>query len=105
EIYNHHELRREVEAAGWSGGWRGHSDTEVMLAALQIWGVAGTLPRLNGMFAFALWNRETRSLSLARDRLGEKPLYYGNTGTNFLFGSELKALTAFPEWRGEVDRD
>lgn len=105
EIYNHRDLRREVEATGWSAGWRGHSDTEVLLAALQLWGVAGTLPRLNGMFAFALWNREVRSLSLARDRLGEKPLYYGDAGTSFLFGSELKALTAFPEWRGELDRD
>lgn len=105
EIYNHHAVRREVEAAGWNSGWRGHSDTEVLLAALQLWGVAGTLPRLNGMFAFALWNRDERSLSLARDRLGEKPLYYGEASGSFLFGSELKALTAFPEWRGEIDRD
>lgn len=105
EIYNHRALRQEVEAAGWNHGWRGHSDTEVLLAALQLWGISGTLPRLNGMFAFALWDREKRTLGLARDRLGEKPLYYGETGGSFLFASELKALAAFPEWRGEVDRD
>lgn len=105
EIYNHHALRRDIEAAGWSSGWRGHSDTETLLAALQIWGVAGTLPRLNGMFAFALWDRERRVLSLARDRVGEKPLYYGQAGKSFVFGSELKALTVHPDWQGEVDRD
>ncbi|MCC7320678.1 MAG: asparagine synthase (glutamine-hydrolyzing) [Rubellimicrobium sp.] len=105
EIYNHRTLRAEVEAAGWPDGWSGHSDTEVLLAALQLWGVAATLPRLNGMFAFALWNRRDRTLSLARDRLGEKPLYYGLSGDSFLFGSELKALTAFPGWTGRIDRD
>lgn len=105
EIYNHRALRAEVEAAGWSTGWRGHSDTETLLAALQLWGVAATLTRLNGMFAFALWDRSTRCLTLARDRAGEKPLYYGRAGGSFLFGSELKALSAHPDWRGEIDRD
>lgn len=105
EIYNHRALRAEVEAAGWSGAWRGHSDTETLLAALHLWGVAGTLPRLNGMFAIALWDRARRSLTLARDRGGEKPLFYGRAGDSFLFGSELKALRAHPDWHGQVDRD
>lgn len=105
EIYNHRELRAQIEAAGWSTPWRGRSDTETLLAALQLWGVAETLPRLNGMFAFAVWDRGRRILTLARDRLGEKPLFYGVSGTSFLFASEIKALTAHPEWRGEIDRD
>lgn len=105
EIYNHRDLRCEIEASGWQDTWRGHSDTETLLAALQIWGMAATLTRLNGMFAFALWDRNTRTLCLARDRLGEKPLYYGYVGDSFIFGSELKALTGFPSWQGEIDRD
>lgn len=105
EIYNHRALREEVEAAGWATPWHGHSDTETLLAALQIWGVEGTLPRLNGMFAFALWDRSWRKLTLARDRLGEKPLYYGWSGDTFLFGSELKALTVHPDWHGEIDHN
>lgn len=105
EIYNHRSLRVEVDAAGWDGGWRGHSDTETLLAALQLWGVERTLSRLNGMFAFALWDRSTRRLVLALDRAGEKPLFYGIAGGSFLFGSELKALTAHPDWQGGIDRD
>jgi asparagine synthase (glutamine-hydrolysing) len=105
EIYNHRALRAEVEAAGWSCGWRGHSDTEALLAALQLWGVQRTLSHLNGMFAFALWDRSTRRLVLARDRAGEKPLFYGRADGSFLFGSELKALTAHPDWQGTIDRD
>ncbi len=105
EIYNHRALRAEVDAAGWDGGWRGHSDTETLLAALQLWGVPRTLTRLNGMFAFALWDRSTRRLVLARDRAGEKPLFYGRAGESFLFGSELKAVTAHPDWQGHIDRD
>ncbi|MDR5891928.1 asparagine synthase (glutamine-hydrolyzing) [Halomonas mongoliensis] len=105
EIYNHRWLRTEVETAGWSAGWRGHSDTETLLAALQLWGVADTLGRVNGMFAFAVWDRRRRILTLARDRLGEKPLYYGMAGRSVLFGSELKALAVYPDWQGQVDRD
>ncbi|MFM8635759.1 MAG: asparagine synthase (glutamine-hydrolyzing) [Planctomycetia bacterium] len=105
EIYNHRALRDEVEAAGWTAGWRGHSDTETLLAALQLWGVPHTLSKLNGMFAFALWNRRDRRLTLARDRAGEKPLFYGMAGGSFLFGSELKALTVHPDWQGSIDRD
>jgi len=105
EIYNHRALRAEVEAAGWPDGWRGHSDTETLLAALQLWGVPATLVRLNGMFAFALWDRSNRRLTLVRDRAGEKPLYYGRAGGSFLFASELKALHAHPDWQGGIDRD
>ncbi|MCH7910887.1 MAG: asparagine synthase (glutamine-hydrolyzing), partial [Candidatus Hydrogenedentes bacterium] len=105
EIYNYREIRIDLEAIGTGTNWRGHSDTEVLLAAIDHWGVEETLVRLNGMFAFALWDRKERHLYLARDRLGEKPLYYGQSGNIFLFGSELKALTAHPIFRGEVDRE
>ncbi|WP_163560403.1 asparagine synthase (glutamine-hydrolyzing) [Halomonas sp. NO4] len=105
ELYNHSELRVELERQGAVFAWRGHSDTETLLAALRHWGIQHTLDRLNGMFAFALWDRAERTLCLARDRMGEKPLYYGRSGDVFLFGSELKALSAHPAWRGEVDRD
>jgi len=105
EIYNHMELRRDLEAEGGQFPWRGHSDTETLLAALGHWGLQQALERLNGMFAFALWDNQSRSLSLARDRMGEKPLYYGRSGGALLFGSELKALAVHPQWRGEVDRD
>ncbi|OWL86391.1 asparagine synthase (glutamine-hydrolyzing) [Halopseudomonas aestusnigri] len=105
EIYNHLELRRTINAAGWRFGWRGHSDTETLLAALQLWGLEGALPRLNGMFAFAVWDNVRRVLSLARDRLGEKPLFYGRSGNSFLFSSELKSMAAHPDWSGRVDRD
>ena len=105
EIYNHQDLRVVLEAEGGAFDWRGHSDTETLLAALRHWGVQVTLERLNGMFSFALWDANERSLFLARDRMGEKPLYYGRSGDTFLFGSELKAMAAHPAWRGEVDRD
>jgi len=105
EIYNHPELREELEREGGGFDWRGHPDTETLLAALRHWGVPGALERLNGMFAFALWDASERTLFLARDRMGEKPLYYGRSGDTFLFGSELKALAAHPDWRGNVDRD
>jgi asparagine synthase (glutamine-hydrolysing) len=104
EIYNHHDLRAELEEIGVAPEWRGHSDTEVLLAALEHWGLEETLVRLNGMFAFALWDRAEKRLTLARDRLGEKPLYYGRSGSTFLFGSELKALTCHPAFEGTVDR-
>jgi len=104
EIYNYRELRRELDTSGAQMRWRGSSDTEVMLAAFEHWGVEKTLPRLNGMFAVALWDRTARQLWLARDRFGEKPLYYGVCNGTFLFGSELRALTAHPAWRGELNR-
>lgn len=105
EIYNHKELRANLERNGGGFDWRGHSDTETLLAAIRHWGLQGALNRINGMFAFAVWDAEDKTLFLARDRLGEKPLYYGRIGDCFLFGSQLKALTAHPYWRGDVDRN
>lgn len=104
EIYNHRELKSELERAGAAPQWRGHGDTEVMLAAIAHWGLRDATARFTGMFAFALWDRQDRTLSLVRDRIGEKPLYYGWCGGNFVFGSELKALRSHPAWRGEIDR-
>lgn len=105
EIYNHLELRRALEVTNRGIAFRGTSDTEILLAAIQTWGVEDAIRRSRGMFAFALWDRRARSLTLARDRLGEKPLYYGQLGTSFVFASELKALRRHPEWRGAIDRD
>jgi asparagine synthase (glutamine-hydrolysing) len=104
EIYNHQELRQELDGAK-TRSWRGHSDTEVLLASLEEWGIEGALRRVVGMFAFALWNRAERTLTLARDRIGEKPLYYGKAGRAFVFASELKALRAHPAFDGSIDRD
>ena len=104
EIYNYRELRSELSAARGHIAWRGHSDTEVILEAFEHWGVAAALPRFNGMFALAVWDRLTRRLYLARDRFGEKPLYYAQVGNTFLFGSELKALAAHPAFVREIDR-
>ena len=103
EIYNFPALRRELEAAGTR--FRGSSDTEVLLEGIDRWGLRDTLERANGMFAIAVWDRQRRTLSLARDRVGEKPLYYGWAGGSFVFASELKALRAHPEARFQVDRD
>ena len=104
EIYNHVELRGRLENEGHAPAWRGHSDTEVLLAAIAAWGVETAIQRTVGMFAFALWDRQQRALTLARDRLGEKPLYYGVQGGVLLFGSELKALQAHPNYRAAIDR-
>ena len=92
EIYNWAELRRELDAGGVAPAWRGHSDTEILLAGIVAWGLEATLRRTRGMFALALWNCVEKSLILARDRIGEKPLYYGHVSNAFVFGSELKAL-------------
>lgn len=98
EIYNFSELRSEIEVdASTKPAWRGHSDTEVLLALIEHHGLAATLPRLDGMFAIALWDRTERRLTLARDRFGEKPLYYGSIGGIFAFASELGAFAALPE--------
>lgn len=102
EIYNHLELRAGLGDLPW----RGHSDTETLLALFTRHGVVDTLPRLVGMFAMAVWDRDTATLTLARDRMGEKPLYWGRLGDAGIgFGSELRALQAHPAFRGEVDRD
>ena len=104
EIYNHAALRAELAAAGAAPAWRGHSDTETLLAGFEHWGVPGTLQRCVGMFALALWDRHARTLALARDRLGEKPLYCGWVGGRLAFGSELKALRALPGFANPVSR-
>jgi asparagine synthase (glutamine-hydrolysing) len=102
EIYNHAALRLELEGHGRT--FRGHCDTEVLMAAIREWGVAAALPRLNGMFAFAIWDRDEQSLTLARDRLGIKPLYWGLLGRQLVFASELKGLRVHPDFRAEIDR-
>ena len=104
EIYNHLLLREMLESVGRTPAWRGHSDTETLLAGFDAWGIRGTVERAIGMFAFAVWDRDACTLTLARDRLGEKPLYYGWQGDTFLFGSELKALRAHPAFQGMIDR-
>ena len=108
EIYNHRTLRSELEKCGLAPSWRGHSDTEVLLASFVAWGVSETLQRVVGMFSFVLWDKYECCLTLARDRFGEKPLYYGWVNKegrqSFLFGSELKALNKFPGFSGLIDR-
>jgi len=104
EIYNHLEIRNELEAIGAGPNWRGHSDTETLLYAVKQWGVSAALQRLIGMFAFALWDEKERKLTLCRDRFGEKPLFYGWCGRDLVFASELKALAAHPQWSPSLDR-
>src|SRR5690348_1383545 len=102
EIYNFASLKCTLQESGRI--FRGQSDTEVLVEAFSEWGPAATVKRLVGMFAFALWDRWTRTLHLGRERAGEKPVYYGWCGDTFLFGSELKGLRAHPDWSGQVDR-
>ena len=102
EIYNFNEIRMNLENAGVK--FRGHSDSEVLLESIAHFGFEKTLPMLNGMFAFALWDREECSLILTRDRVGKKPLYYGYCNGAFLFGSELKSLRVHPNFDAEIDR-
>lgn len=104
EIYNHLVLRRSLDAQQ-ANTWRGHSDTETLLAGFDAWGIEATVQRAVGMFAFAVWDTQRNVLTLARDRIGEKPLYYGWQSDTFLFGSELKALKPHPAFRGEIDRN
>lgn len=109
EVYNHHTLRRELDQAGAVAAWRGHSDTETLLAGFAYWGIAETVARCIGMFAFAVWDKQRQLLTLGRDRFGEKPLYYGWQGNGsrrtFLFGSELKALKQHPAFEPRINRD
>ena len=102
EIYNHRQLRDELESSGFT--FRGHSDTEVFVEAIEQWGVDETLGRANGMFALAIWDTREQCLRLGRDRIGIKPLYYGWLGETFVFASELKALRAHPAFDAEIDR-
>jgi len=108
EVYNHLELREELLQNGHKQSWRGHSDTETLLACFVFWGVTETLRKAVGMFAVALWDKAERTLTLARDRFGEKPLYYGwagnGSGQAFVFGSELKSLRAYPGFDNPVNR-
>lgn len=101
EVYNHGEIRQRLEGVAW----RGNSDTEVMLAAIEQWGLEAAVQQFVGMFAFALWDRQTASLTLVRDRFGEKPLYWGQFGSTLLFGSELKAMKQHPAFVSAVNRD
>jgi asparagine synthase (glutamine-hydrolysing) len=103
EIYNFKSLRRDLEDHGHV--FRGHSDTEVLLAAVSEWGLESSVKRFDGMFAFALWDCKRHQLHLVRDRLGEKPLYYGWVGKTLLFGSELKALRAYPGFAASINHD
>lgn len=105
EIYNHKLIRAELAASDPQLWFQGHSDTEVMLAAFERWGVEGALKRFNGMFAFGLVDRQERQLFLARDRVGEKPLYVARMNRAILFGSELSALSPHPAWRGDINID
>ncbi len=105
EIYNHGDLRRDLLARDPALVFRGHSDTEVFLAACDAWGAETALARANGMFAIALVDRRERRLHLMRDRVGEKPLYFGSLGRSFVFASELKALQVHPAWQGRIDRE
>src|SRR5690606_13066176 len=112
EIYNHLALRDRLESSPMPSestgvgsaapGWRGHSDTETLLACISRWGFERTLGELDGMFAIAVWDRETHRLHLARDRMGEKPLYYGRVGSGLAFASELKALRILPGFSGKI---
>ena len=104
EIYNHLALRQALEARE-PIAWRGHSDTETLVHGIARWGLDATLKRAVGMFAIALWDRQEHTLSLARDRMGEKPLYYGWSNIGLVFGSELKALSAAPGFDNPVDPD
>lgn len=105
EIYNHLEMRAELASTAAVLAWRGHSDTETLLAAFEQWGIEATLRKTVGMFAIALWDKRERTLHLARDRFGEKPLYYGWVNGAFVFGSELKALRAFPGFANPLCRE
>ena len=105
EVYNAASISRELGSSGRAPRWRGHSDTEVMLAAIEAWGIDRALASFNGMFAFALWDTRDRTLTLVRDRLGIKPLYFGNVNGAMVFGSELHAIAAYPNADLTINRD
>jgi asparagine synthase (glutamine-hydrolysing) len=103
EIYNHESLRTKLSAQGEAPTWLGSSDTEVLTACFEAWGIEATVAASVGMFAIAIWDRELRTLTLARDRIGEKPLFFGRFRGTWLFGSEIKALAAHPSFRRSID--
>ena len=106
EIYNHLDIRALLEKKLDHGiQWKGHSDTETLLAAFEVWGIQETLNKCVGMFAMSVWDRSCSKLTLARDRMGEKPLYYGWVNNSFVFASELKAIKVFPDFNNPIDRD
>jgi asparagine synthase (glutamine-hydrolysing) len=105
EIYNFKDLKSEIESLDSKLRWRSTSDTEVMLEAIRLWGISTALTKFEGMFGFALWDRASRVLTLARDRLGEKPVYYGYHRGSFVFCSELKAFAALPQWSPKISPD
>lgn len=105
EIYNHIAVRRKLEEALGTIAWKGTSDTETLLCAISKWGIQRALIESNGMFALAVWDRQAKSLTLARDRFGEKPLYYGYSSGAFVFSSEVEAFTALPFWKNELNMD
>ena len=105
EVYNFEAIREELVNAGLAPDFRGHSDTEVLLAAFEAWGVAAAVRRFIGMFAIALWDRERQELHLVRDRMGVKPLYWGRAGETILFASQLNAFHAHPDFRPVIDRN
>lgn len=103
EVYNFNSIRKELENRGYR--FKGHSDTEVILSSIEEWGILHAIEKFIGMFAFALWDKKEKKLYLVRDRIGEKPLYYGWIGNTFVFGSELKAIRRHPEFNSEVDKN
>lgn len=105
ETYNHMLLREQLFVAGINYHWNGSSDTETILACIEHWGVRKTLSSLNGMFAIALWDKKLKQLTLARDKFGEKPLYWGWAGNNIFFASDLNALKFHPLFEGNISRD
>ena len=104
EIYNHEYLRSELESIS-NRNWLGHSDTETLLASIEEWGIEDTLAKVKGMFAIALWDKKSKNLYLACDRIGEKPLYYGWVNQQFVFASELKSIKQFPAFKNKIDRN
>src|SRR3546814_11456567 len=104
EIYNHLDLRRQLDADGRAPNWRGHSDTETLLACASAWGVEKMLTAATGMFALALWDKQTNRLFLARDRLGEKPVYWGWQNDMSMVGSAHKALRRPTAFGAQVSR-
>ncbi|MGH7066772.1 MAG: asparagine synthase (glutamine-hydrolyzing) [Acetobacteraceae bacterium] len=103
EIYNFQDLKRDIESVSGARNWRGHSDTEILVEAIALWGFEAAIRRANGMFAVAAWDRWERILWLARDRIGKKPLYYGWAGEDFVFSSEVKALWPHPRFDFTID--